>query len=77
MGHTLLSQRHTLLVDMRVTVIGFDDLPALYTDNPFFSRIINTLTTNADNPYVRLDGFLFYKNRLCIPESSLRLCLIT
>ena len=71
-----LSRRHTLLASMHVSVVGFETLPDLYPLDPFFSKIWNDLQLNRSSEYVIVDGFLFRGNKLCIPESSLRLQVI-
>lgn len=72
-----LSRRHGLLTTMHTSVVGFASLPELYESDPFFSRIFFEAKGGRNDDYSIQDGFLFRGLRLCIPDSSLRLQIIT
>ncbi|WZY94938.1 hypothetical protein YC2023_067267 [Brassica napus] len=72
-----LSRRHSLLSVLHVSVPGFSTFADLYPTDPFFGPIWTAVTAGSQTSYVIHDGFLFKDNRLCIPDCSLRLQLIT
>lgn len=72
-----MSRRHSLLTTLHVSVSGFSSFADLYSTDPYFGPIWTAITAAAPTPYVLHDGFIFLDNRLCIPECSLRIQLIT
>ncbi|CAA7027706.1 unnamed protein product [Microthlaspi erraticum] len=72
-----LSRRHSLLTTLHVNVVGFAALPELYPLDPFFGRVWSDLAAGIQSDYVLVDGFLFRDNRLCVPDCSLRLKILT
>ncbi|XP_038680948.1 uncharacterized protein LOC119981878 [Tripterygium wilfordii] len=71
-----LSHRSTLVNNMQVQVLGFDLLKDLLAVDPYFGPIMVYLKTDPYSDYVLHEGYLFKGNRLCIPDSSLRLKII-
>lgn len=71
------SRRHTLLAVLNVSIPGFSSFATLYPTDPFFGSIWEAVTVGSSTPYSIHDGFLFRDNRLCVPDCSLRLQLIT
>ncbi|XP_073125858.1 uncharacterized protein [Henckelia pumila] len=71
-----LSQRRSLLSDMHIFVIGFDVLPDAYVDDPFFSKIVPSVTNGLSSEYTFHDGFPFRGFQLCMPDCSLHLKLL-
>ena len=70
----LSRRQHTLQVS-QATITGFDRLPLLYKDCPDFRGRWDTAGT--EHPDYHTDaGFLFYRNRLCVPSGSTRDFLI-
>ena len=70
-----LSCRTHLLNLVRVQVIGFESLKDSYTTCPDFGPIVYVLdlgTGHEHHDYLQTEGYLFFKNRLCIPHTSLR-----
>ncbi|XP_078434247.1 uncharacterized protein LOC144705446 [Wolffia australiana] len=60
---------------MKVTVLGFETVRDGYDSWPDFSSIIAKVRRGPSHEYwdyVITDGYLFYKNRLCVPRTSLR-----
>ena len=69
-----LSRRaHTLQI-LQAAIIGFDRLPLAYRECPDFREFWNQLAQfTGQSPDYRVDaGFLFFRNRLCIPSGSTR-----
>ena len=70
-----LSRRAHLLTLVRVQVTEFESLKDSYSTCSDFSPIVHALelgTSHEHCDYLRTDGYLFFKNRLCIPRTSLR-----
>lgn len=72
-----LSRRHSILATIHTTVPGFISFVDLYATDPFFGKVFADTTAGLPSPYTLCDGFLFRDNRLCIPDCSLRLKLIS
>ena len=71
-----LSRRHALVTSMQVQVVGFDVLKELYEEDADFGEIWKACTDKPFKDFVRMDGFLFQGNTLCIPSCSLRLSIL-
>ena len=60
---------------VRVQVISFESLKDLYTTcldiGPFF-HALDLGTSHEHRDYLRIEGYLFFENRLCVPCTSLR-----
>jgi len=72
-----LSRRSSLLTCMRTEVLGFDSFRELLAVDPFFSHVLDVISKGEPSVFHLHDGFLFKGNALCVPESSLRLKIIT
>ena len=60
---------------MSATTIGFEELRNCYANDIDFGDIYSSLTTNSRETSIDfqiLEGYLFYKNHLCLPRTSLR-----
>ncbi|GJT48242.1 putative retrotransposon polyprotein [Tanacetum coccineum] len=68
-----LSQRAELLVTLKTKVIGFEYLKDLYDEDDDFKQFWENKIVP---PYLKLDGYLVYNDRLCFPRTSLREQLI-
>ena len=71
-----LSRKHALVTSMQVQVVGFDVLKELYKEDADFGEIWKVCTDKPFKGFVRVDGFLFKGNTLCIPSCSLRLSIL-
>ena len=71
-----LSRRHALVTSMQFQVVGFDVLKELYEEDADFGEIWKLCTDKPFKDFVRMDGFLFQGNTLCIPSCSLRLSIL-
>ena len=73
-----LSQRHLLLTQMQIEVVGFKKLTNLYREDPNFAEswkactVPITLDRMKWLDFIIQDGMLFKGNQLCIPRSSMR-----
>ncbi|XP_078437647.1 uncharacterized protein LOC144708269 [Wolffia australiana] len=70
-----LSRRAHVLNVMNVIVLGFETVRDGYDSCLDFSRIIAEVRRAPSQDYrdfVLTDGYQFYKNRLCVPRTSLR-----
>ena len=72
-----LSRRHNLLTVLHVSVPGLGTFADLYPSDIFFGRVLAEVQSGLSRDYTLHDGFLFRGDRLCIPDSSLRLKLIS
>ena len=70
-----LSRRYFLLALLDVKLLGFEVIKELYVNDPYFGECYaQCLNSKLDHVYVH-DGFLFRIDKLCIPQSSIRLLL--
>ncbi|KAG7583645.1 Integrase catalytic core [Arabidopsis suecica] len=67
-----LSRRYVLLSSLDAKLLGFEHIKCLYANDSDFGKIYSSCEKFAFGKYYRHDGFLFYDNRLCVPNSSLR-----
>lgn len=71
-----LSRRHGLLTTLHTFVVGFSSFSDLYKSDPFFGKVLTEVKGNLRDDFSLLDGFLFHRSRLWIPDCSLRLRVI-
>ena len=72
-----LSRRNVLLNQLEVKVLGLENLKEMYNDDPEFSEpYIHCKDGKGWEKYHIHDGFLFRANKLCVPNSSVRLLLL-
>ena len=72
-----LSRRNVLLNQLEVKVLGLENLKEMYNDDPKFSEPYNHCKDGKGwEKYHIHDGFLFRANKLCVPNSSVRLLLL-
>ncbi|XP_076915978.1 uncharacterized protein LOC143575507 [Bidens hawaiensis] len=71
-----LSRRSNLLVTMRVGVPGVDTFMEQLMVDPYFSVVLQDMQSWKRSDFLVHNGFLFKRNQLCIPDSSLRLQII-
>ncbi|XP_078438590.1 uncharacterized protein LOC144709058 [Wolffia australiana] len=68
------ARRGNVLNVMKMMVLGFETIRDGYDSCPDFSPIIAEATRGLSpdyKDYVLTDGYLFFKNRLCVPRTSL------
>ena len=73
-----LSRKNTLLLTrLEFHVLGLDEIKELYPSDPYFGSIFAkcSIERGFDDFYLH-KGFLFKRNKLCIPDSSLRKLLL-
>ena len=72
-----LSRKRMLLTQLELNVVGFDHIKDLYEgDVTFATPYAKCVTHTSWEIYYIKDGYLMRANKLCIPESSLRLLLL-
>lgn len=62
-----LSRRYTLFTSLQTKLLSFEMLKDLYPNDVDFSQVWNACDKSAFNDYYRHEGFLFKKDKLCIP----------
>ena len=66
-----------LITQLELNVVGFDHIKDLYEhDVTFATPFAKCVTHTSWEQYYIKDGYLMRANKLCIPESSLRLLLL-
>ena len=72
-----LSRICTLVTKLELNVIGFEHIKDLYENDPSFATpYAKCLTHTSWERYYIKNDYLMRANKLCIPESSLRLLLL-
>src|SRR5215216_1185188 len=72
-----LSRKCLLVTKLELNVIGFEHVKDLYTNDPSFAiPYAKCIAHTCWDKYYLKDGYLMRANKLCIPESSLRLLLL-
>ena len=67
-----LSRRYILLSTLDAKLLGSEQIKELYLLDQDFSEFYLACEKFASGDYFRHDGFLFKKNKLCVPTCSLR-----
>ncbi|XP_050218370.1 uncharacterized protein LOC126669084 [Mercurialis annua] len=68
-----LSRRSNFLISLRVEVPGLDSFTDLLETDSYFSVVMRKVRAGEQTEFLLHDRFLFKGNKLCIPESSLRM----
>jgi RNase H-like domain found in reverse transcriptase/Reverse transcriptase (RNA-dependent DNA polymerase)/Integrase zinc binding domain/Integrase core domain len=71
-----LSRRYNLLSTLSSKLLGFEHIKELYVHDVDFGNVYHACVDSAFNDFYRHDGFLFKKNKLCVPRSSIREVLV-
>ncbi|XP_027169493.1 uncharacterized protein LOC113769229 [Coffea eugenioides] len=71
-----LSCRHSVLVSLDAKLLGFEMLKELYANDDDFGEVYNIYVRNLHGKYFLHEGFLFYVDKLCVPNSSIRDLLV-
>ena len=71
-----LSRQSTLLIAMRLEVLGFDSFHDLLDTDLYFFAIMSVVRADERTNFLLHDGFLSKGNRLCFLDYSLRLWII-
>ncbi|XP_071918798.1 uncharacterized protein [Coffea arabica] len=72
-----LSRRYALITTLDAKLLGFEFLKDLYATDSDFGEIFVSLPRHSREHYFISQGFLYYKDKLCIPKSSMRTLLVT
>ncbi|XP_071933100.1 uncharacterized protein [Coffea arabica] len=76
LGAGALSRRHSLLAMLDDKLLGFEMLKDIYAHDTDFSDIYASCMKSPHGKYFLHNGFLFYVDKLCVPNSSIRDLLI-
>jgi hypothetical protein len=72
-----LSRRHVLLAELDAKVLGLESIKELYAHDSYFAAPYSKCSLGKGwEKFHFHDGFLFRANKLCIPDSSLRIMLL-
>ncbi|XP_071924833.1 uncharacterized protein [Coffea arabica] len=71
-----LSRRYALITTLDAKLLGFEFLKDLYATDSDFGEIFVSLPQHSREHYFISQGFLYYKDKLCIPKSSMRTLLV-
>ncbi|XP_071939170.1 uncharacterized protein [Coffea arabica] len=71
-----LSRRHTLITTLDAKLLGFEFLKEFYAIDSDFGEIFKSLPRHSREHYFISQGFLYYKDKLYIPKSSIRTLLV-
>nr|XP_016511489.1 PREDICTED: uncharacterized protein LOC107828385 [Nicotiana tabacum] len=67
-----LSRRYVLVSTLTFKLMGFDQIKGLYANDVYFGKIFADCMLGPFERFNLQDEFLFKKNKLCIPNCSLR-----
>ena len=67
-----LSRRYVLLSALETKLLGFEFIKDIYATDPDFKEVFRKSSKKAYGKYYQISGFLFFDNRLCVPQCSLR-----
>ena len=62
---------------MHTRVLGFETFADLYKTDDFFAKVLIDVQLGISDDYALVNGFLFKGLRLCVPDCSLRLQIIS
>lgn len=71
-----LSRRYALLSILDSKLLGFDYIKELYDVDSDFGEIYQACAKGAFGKFYKHEGFLFKKQKLCVPKCSLRKLLV-
>ena len=72
-----LSRRYTMLSQLDFKIFGLETIKEQYMHDAEFKDVLQNCTGGKSwNKFVLNDGFVFRANKLCIPDSSVRLLLL-
>lgn len=75
-GVDALSRKYSLLNSLLPTVMGLDLLQCAFPTDPDFGEIYHTCCNHAKGEFHIFNGFLFKRQRLCVPRHSVRLVIL-
>ena len=67
-----LSQRHILLFQLDICVLGFKHLKSLYAGDEDFGELYATCLRHPKDDFLIQDGYLFKSKKLCILKCGTR-----
>ena len=66
-----LSRRYALASTLNAKLLEFEYVKELYANDNNFASVCGACEKAVFGKFYRLDGYLFRKNRLCVPNSSM------
>ncbi|XP_024010401.1 uncharacterized protein LOC18014510 [Eutrema salsugineum] len=66
------SLKYVLLNSLETKLLGFEHIKSLYPTDADFKDIYASCEKFGSGKYYRANDFLFFENRLCVPNSSIR-----
>ncbi|XP_025012155.2 uncharacterized protein LOC112533908 [Ricinus communis] len=71
-----LSRRYALISKLDAKLLGFEYIKDLYSNDPDLANVYGVCEKGGFDKFYKFDGFLFWENKLCVPQSSLRELLV-
>ncbi|XP_071905971.1 uncharacterized protein [Coffea arabica] len=71
-----LSRRYALITTLDAKLLGFEFRKDLYAPDSDFGEIFVSLPRHSREHYFISQGFLYYKDKFCIPKSSMRTLIV-
>ena len=71
-----LSRKYVLISTLNAKLLGFEHIKELYADDHDFSDEYQACEKTAVGKYFRHDDYLFWENKLCVSNCSLRDLLV-
>ena len=71
-----LSRRYVLTSTLDAKLLGFEHIKKLYHLDQIFSEEYACCEKTAHDKFFRHEGFLFWENKLCIPNCSIQDLLV-
>ena len=66
-----LSRKYAFVSSLNAKLLGFEYVKELYANDDDFASVYGACEKAAFGKFYRLDGYLFRKNMLCVPNSVL------
>ena len=66
-----LSRRDAVVSTLNAKLLGFEYVKEFYANDDDFASVYEACEKAAFGKFYRLDGYLFRKNKLCVPNSSI------
>ena len=71
-----LSRKYALVSTLNAKLLGFEYVKELYANDDDFASVYGACEKTTFGKFYRLDEYLFRKNRLCVPNSSMHELLV-
>ena len=71
-----LSRRYVLIYTLSTKLLGFEHIKELFMQDSDFGVVYNACEKGAFDKFHKHEGYLFRKNKLCIPNCSMHQLLV-